>query len=60
MRYLPLTPSERAEMLSVIGADSVDALFSDVPAEARLAIKTLCNLWRYRGALALPTASPAF
>ena len=36
MRYLPLTPSERAEMLSVIGADSVDALFSDVPAEARL------------------------
>ena len=36
MRYLPLTPSERAEMLSVIGADSVDALFVDVPAEARL------------------------
>lgn len=36
MRYLPLTPSERAEMLSVIGADSMDALFSDVPAEARL------------------------
>lgn len=37
MRYLPLTPAERAEMLSVIGADSIDALFSDVPAEARLA-----------------------
>jgi glycine dehydrogenase subunit 1 len=36
MRYLPLTPAERVEMLSVIGADSVDALFSDVPAEARL------------------------
>lgn len=36
MRYLPLTPIERAEMLSVIGADSVDALFADVPPEARL------------------------
>lgn len=36
MRYLPLTPAERAEMLSAIGADSVDALFSDVPVEARL------------------------
>ena len=36
MRYLPLTPAERAEMLSVIGADSVDALFTDVPVEARL------------------------
>ncbi len=37
MRYLPLTPAERAEMLGVIGAGSVDELFADVPAEARLA-----------------------
>lgn len=36
MRYLPLTPADRAEMLGVIGAASVDDLFVDVPAEARL------------------------
>ncbi len=36
MRYLPLTAADRAEMLSAIGAASVDELFSDVPAEARL------------------------
>jgi len=35
MRYLPLTPADRAEMLGVIGAASVDDLFADVPAEAR-------------------------
>ncbi len=31
MRYLPLTPSDRAEMLAAVGADSIDALFADVP-----------------------------
>ena len=36
MRYLPRTPADRAEMLGVIGAASVDDLFSDVPAEVRL------------------------
>jgi glycine dehydrogenase subunit 1 len=36
MRYLPLTPADRAAMLGVIGVDKIDALFSDVPAEARL------------------------
>jgi len=36
MRYLPLTAEDRADMLRVIGADDVDALFADVPAEARL------------------------
>ena len=36
MRYLPLTPAERADMLRTIGADSVDDLFVDVPADARL------------------------
>ena len=35
MRYLPLTPAERAEMLAVIGADTVDDLFVDVPEAAR-------------------------
>jgi glycine dehydrogenase subunit 1 len=36
MRYLPLTPTDRGEMLGVIGASSIDDLFVDVPAEARL------------------------
>ncbi len=36
MRYLPLTPADRAEMIGIIGASSVDELFADVPAEARL------------------------
>ncbi len=36
MRYLPLTGADRAEMLGVIGAATVDDLFVDVPAEARL------------------------
>jgi glycine dehydrogenase subunit 1 len=37
MRYLPLTDADRREMLAVIGAASIDDLFVDVPAEARLA-----------------------
>src|SRR5687768_9231149 len=37
MRYLPLTPTDRAEMLGVIGAPDIDALFADVPAAARKA-----------------------
>jgi glycine dehydrogenase subunit 1 len=36
MRYLPLTDTDRQAMLSVIGAPSIDDLFVDVPAEARL------------------------
>ncbi|MGC1271274.1 MAG: aminomethyl-transferring glycine dehydrogenase subunit GcvPA [Croceibacterium sp.] len=36
MRYLPLTDADRATMLDVVGAPSIDALFVDVPAEARL------------------------
>jgi glycine dehydrogenase subunit 1 len=35
MRYLPLTEADRREMLAVIGAPSVEALFVDVPAAAR-------------------------
>jgi len=35
MRYLPLTPADRQDMLAVIGAGSVDDLFVDVPASAR-------------------------
>lgn len=36
MRYLPLTPADRKSMLATIGAASIDDLFADVPAEARL------------------------
>ena len=36
MRYLPLTDTDRSEMLNVIGAPSIDALFADVPEAARL------------------------
>ena len=36
MRYLPLTQPDREAMLSVVGAESIDALFVDVPDHARL------------------------
>ena len=36
MRYLPLTDADRSAMLEKIGASDVDALFVDVPEEARL------------------------
>ncbi|MHA6721628.1 aminomethyl-transferring glycine dehydrogenase subunit GcvPA [Sphingomonas sp. RS2018] len=36
MRYLPLTATDRTAMLATIGAASIDDLFVDVPAEARL------------------------
>jgi glycine dehydrogenase subunit 1 len=36
MRYLPLTPHDRSQMLAAIGVPSIDALFADVPAAARL------------------------
>ncbi len=35
MRYLPLSVEDRAEMLAVIGAKSIDDLFVDVPSAAR-------------------------
>ncbi|MGB3167194.1 MAG: aminomethyl-transferring glycine dehydrogenase subunit GcvPA [Alteraurantiacibacter sp.] len=36
MRYLPLTDADRQAMLDTIGADSVDALFADVPSDLYL------------------------
>ena len=36
MRYLPKSPAERQEMLSAIGAKSIDELFSSVPERYRL------------------------
>jgi len=37
MRYLPLTPDDRSQMLAVIGAATIDDLYVDVPASARRA-----------------------
>ena len=34
MRYHPLTPDDRSSMLAKIGAESIDALFRDVPKSA--------------------------
>ena len=36
MRYLPKSPTERHEMLSAIGAQSIDELFSSIPEQFRL------------------------
>ena len=36
MRYLPLTDADREAMLGAIGAGSIDELYRDVPASARL------------------------
>ncbi len=47
MRYLPLTPADRAQMLGVIGVDTIDDLFADVPAAARKA--ELFDLPRHAG-----------
>ena len=47
MRYLPLTPADRAKMLSVIGAKSIDDLFIDVPGVAQ--IRDLFDLPRHAG-----------
>src|SRR5271155_2572805 len=36
MRYLPKSPAERQEMLTAIGAKSIDELFSSIPERYRL------------------------
>jgi glycine dehydrogenase subunit 1 len=36
MRYLPLTPEDRSEMLARVGVADIDALFADIPADKRL------------------------
>ena len=49
MRYLPQTQKSRDEMLKIIGANSVDDLFSDVPAKAFIDGKA--NLPDHKGEL---------
>ena len=36
MRYLPLSPDDRAGMLAKIGVDHIDALFADIPSDRLL------------------------
>jgi glycine dehydrogenase subunit 1 len=47
MRYLPLTPDDRADMLARIEARSIDDLFVDIPAEKR--VEGLLGLPRHKG-----------
>jgi glycine dehydrogenase subunit 1 len=49
MRYLPLTAQDRAAMLAAVGARSVDDLYQDVPAAARMA--KLADLPLHKGEL---------
>jgi glycine dehydrogenase subunit 1 len=50
MRYLPLSPEDRASMLQTIGAGSVDEFYNDVPAAARLK-KPIKGLPNFQGEL---------
>ena len=59
MRYLPLTETDRRDMLAVIGAKSVDELFKDVPASARLAAK-VAGLPDHQGELEVERAFQAY
>ncbi|MDA1132849.1 MAG: aminomethyl-transferring glycine dehydrogenase subunit GcvPA [Proteobacteria bacterium] len=57
MRYLPLTGDDRRDMLAVIGAASVDELFRDIPASAR--IDGLLDLPNHQGELEVERAMTA-
>ena len=57
MRYLPLTPGDREQMLAAIGATSVDDLFRDVPDDARL--DGLLDLPRHQGEIEVERAMSA-
>ena len=52
MRYLPLTPEDRASMLATIGAKSADDFYADVPKAARLKAK-IAGLPDHQGELAV-------
>ncbi len=54
MRYLPLTPDDRADMLARIEAASIDDLFADIPADKRLA--DLLDLPRHQGEIEVARA----
>jgi glycine dehydrogenase subunit 1 len=54
MRYLPLTPRDRGEMLARIGVASIDALFAEAPPAARL--DRLLDLPRAQGEIEVERA----
>ncbi len=54
MRYLPLTPDDRTEMLARIGVRDIDDLFADVPADKRL--KALPDLPLVKGEMEVERA----
>ncbi|HTV44204.1 MAG TPA: aminomethyl-transferring glycine dehydrogenase subunit GcvPA [Stellaceae bacterium] len=54
MRYLPLTPRDRADMLATIGVASIDALYEGVPAAARF--DGLASLPQAQGEIAVERA----
>jgi glycine dehydrogenase subunit 1 len=58
MRYLPLTPDDRSAMLAVIGAKSIDDLYTDVPEAARRA--GLVDLPRAQGEIEVERALKAY
>src|SRR5260370_38771272 len=59
MSSLPLPDPDRRDMLAVIGARSVDELFKDVPASARLAAK-VGGLPDHQGELEVERAFQAY
>jgi glycine dehydrogenase subunit 1 len=54
MRYLPLTPHDRSEMLARVGVASIDALFAEAPPAARL--DRLLDLPRAQGEIEVERA----
>jgi glycine dehydrogenase subunit 1 len=58
MRYLPLTETDRRAMLQAIGVPSIDSLYRDVPAAARL--KGPVELPPHQGELEVERAFQAF
>src|SRR3989440_3623980 len=54
MRYLPLTPEDRTEMLARIGVADIDALFADIPVDKRL--KSLPDLPRTKSEIEVERA----
>ena len=59
MRYLPLTETDRRDMLARIGATSIDELFRDVPPSARLPGK-IAGLPDHQGELEIERAFQAW
>jgi glycine dehydrogenase subunit 1 len=54
MRYLPLTPDDRSEMLARIGVADIDELFAEIPADKRL--KALPDLPRTKSEIEVERA----